>query len=85
MRFAHHYVPQHIVITLSNLLGKHNQKEENGNPLASNEYCHHIGDKYQLLREEKDIDHPGYSHHYNQRCATLDPVPAGRTFLLRQF
>ena len=46
--------------------------------LASNECCHHVGNKCQFLDEEEDIDHPGYSHHYKQRCANLDTVPGKR-------
>ena len=63
------------MVALSNLRWKHNKKEEDDDPLACNENGHHIGNEYQLLSEEEHIEQPGYSHHHNQGCASLDPVP----------
>ena len=71
----------YIIAIISNLWWKYYEKKENEDPLASNEYCHHVGYGYQLLSEEEDVEEPIYSHHHNQRCESLDPVPRQVTFL----
>ena len=47
---------------MSNLWWKYYEKEKNDDPLASNEYCHHVGNEYQLLSEEEDVEEPNDSH-----------------------